>query len=224
MSFLGVDLTSRPAKPSACAVLDRHGSLVLLTKESADADIVALARDRRAAIVAIDSPLGLPKGMCCLEESCACQSIHNFKGRAVERELVRRGIPLYFTTKRCIIKAMVYRAIGLADRLRSLGCDVLEVYPYASKVMLFGRPIPRKTTAEGLGFLRERLERLIPGLAAGAGSLDHDLCDALVVAYTAYLHSLGRTESVGLEEEVPLVLPAPRANADLITQGSAGRI
>ena len=207
--FLGIDLTSSEAKPSACAVLYPDGSLAHLTAEKTDARILALASVWGPSTVAIDSPLGLPNGMCCLEESCDCRSVHPFKGRVCERELIGRGISLYITTKRSIIKRMVYRAMVLADELDRRGHRVLEVYPYASKVCLFGKPIPRKTTTEGLDFLRGRLEGLVPGVASYPHRLGHDLCDALIAAYTAYLHGTGRTESVGLPEEVCMVLPMP---------------
>ena len=206
--FLGIDLTSSEAKASACAALDKDGSLLRLASPKTDADILALAAEWQPSIVAIDAPLGFPKGMCCLEESCDCESVWLRKGRICEQELVRRGIPLYFTTKKCIIKQMMYRAIGLADIMASRGIEVLKVYPYASKVCLFGKPIPKKTTKEGLDFLHERLSRLIPGLTSYPGHLDHDSYDALVAAYTAYLHHLGRTEAAGLQEEVCIVTPS----------------
>ena len=74
---------------------------------------------------------------------------------------------------------------------------------------LFGLPIPRKTTREGRDFLRRGLAGLVPGVAAHSDRLNHDLCDALVAAYTAYLHALGRTEVLGIEEEVRIVVPRP---------------
>ena len=92
----------------------QEGHLAHLTTQSADSDILALAEKWRPSVVAIDSPLGFPKGMCCLEESCPCRSVHNFKGRVCERELLARGISLYITTKRSFIKPMIYRAIELA--------------------------------------------------------------------------------------------------------------
>ena len=214
--FLGIDPTSSDAKPSGCAVLDSDGRFVDLTYARTDGDILDLGRKWSPCTVAIDSPFGFPNGMCCLEETCACRSVHDFKGRVCERELVREGIPLYFTTKRCIIKRMVYRSRGLASEFSSMGSRVLEVYPYGSKVRLFGKPIPKKTTPQGIEFLMQRLVERIPGLGAYRSRIDHDGCDALIVAYTAYLHSRGRTESVGLEEEVPIVLPrAARSGATL---------
>ena len=205
--YVGIDLTSSDAKPSACAVLDGDGRLVHLEGRSTDSEIGDLAGEFQPSIVAIDAPLGFPKGMCCLEEGCACHSQWPFKGRRCERELLSRGIGLYITTKRSFIKPMIYRAIGLTQAFTMLGYEVIEVYPYATKVCLFSRPIPRKTTREGLLFLRERLSGLIGGLASYDGKLDHDLCDALFAAHTAYLHSLGRSEVVGLEDEGQIVVP-----------------
>jgi len=102
---------------------------------------------------------------------------------------------------------MVYRSIDLAHEFESKGCKVIEVYPYASKVCLFGKPIPKKTTKEGLEFLHTRLGKLIPGVSDYEGNLNHDMYDGLVAAYTAYLHAQGKTEAVGLNEEVQIVIP-----------------
>jgi predicted nuclease with RNAse H fold len=172
-----------------------------------DADILSLADRHSPAIVAMDAPLGLPRGMDCLEEEHPCRSLWDFKGRRADREIIDRGMSIYVITKRTFIKAMVYRAIELAAGLRARGHRVIEVYPYASKVRLFGRPIPRKTGREGLRFLRAGLAPLIGGLEDYSGRVDHDLYDALVAAYTAYLHGAGRTETLGLAEEGQIVLP-----------------
>ena len=140
--FMGVDLTLGETRPSACAVLDADGALDHLAMLNADSDIAALAHVKGVSAVGIDSPLGLPKGMCCLEEDCGCRSVHPFKGRVCERELLARGIALYVTTKRSFIKPMIYRAIGLAETLAASGCRVLEVYPYAAKWPSSAGPFP----------------------------------------------------------------------------------
>jgi predicted nuclease with RNAse H fold len=102
---------------------------------------------------------------------------------------------------------MVYRGMALRDALAEHGIEVLEVYPYAAKVALWGKPIPRKTTPQGMAFLRERLGELVPGVTSYPEKLTHDLCDAILSAYTAYLHSQGKTESLGIEEEAMIVVP-----------------
>ena len=208
-SYVGIDLTSSNKKPSGAAVLGADGSLEWLGYLDTDADILGCATSRRPCLVAIDAPLSLPKGMDCLEEDHACESEWPFHGRQCERELLARGISLYITNKRSIIKQMTYRAIALAEELRNRGLAVVEVYPYASKVGLFGRMEHKKTTRKGREDLTRRMRRLVPCLDAHPNALAHDLGDAVVAAYTGYLRGLGLAEAVGHEEEGQIVVPGP---------------
>jgi predicted nuclease with RNAse H fold len=130
------------------------------------------------------------------------------KGRWCEQELARLGMPCYFTTKKSIIKNMVYRAIGLRARLERAGLKVIEVYPYASKVRLFGKPVPRKVTLQGLGWLRDKMAMLLPKSSAFLDIWDHNMCDAAVAAYTAFLYYQGLTEKVGRPEDGFIYIPA----------------
>lgn len=205
--YFGIDLTSSPARPSACAALTGDLRLAYLGKLSQDSHILSAIEDCRPRIVAIDAPLGLPRGLHCLEEACRCQPLSPAKGRLCERELAQLGIPCYFTTKRSIIKRMVYRAIGLRQELERRSYRVIEVYPYGSKVRLWGKPIPPKTAPQGLNFLRQKLTSLVPDVASVADRLDHDLADAVVAAYTAYLFDRARAQCLGVAEEGILCLP-----------------
>ena len=103
---------------------------------------------------------------------------------------------------------MVYRAIGLKEEIAARGYYVIEVYPYVTKVQLFGRHIPPKTTPAGIVFLRERLAALMPCLIPYLTRFNHDLCDALIAAYTAYLHTKGEIEIIGGPEEGAIFIPA----------------
>ena len=205
--FIGIDLTSSPSRRTACVGLDEELRLAFYDLLSSDADILEVSERHRPQVVAIDSPIGLPQGLCCLEESCPCQPLSPAKGRACERELSSRGIPCYYTTKRSIIKGMVYRAIGLRRELEASGIRVIEVYPYSAKVALFGRPIPSKLKPAGIAFLRGRLALLMPQNAPQIAGFGHDLCDALLAAYTAYLHLRGEVEILGRLEEGAISIP-----------------
>jgi len=206
--FIGIDLTSSVKKSSACIGLDKELNLVFTGFLKTDADIVALVSSQPSScLVAIDAPLTLPKGLCCLEESCGCQPESSQKGRDCERELARLGIPCYFTTKRSIIKPMVCRGIGIRVELEGRGYQVMEVYPYASKVRLWGKYIPKKTTYEGMAFLKGHIASLLPCLGPYIARFNHDLCDAAIAAYTAYLHPLGETERIGDPEEGAIYIP-----------------
>jgi hypothetical protein len=171
-----------------------------------DADLVALVISQAPGITAIDAPLTLPKGLCCLEESCPCRPVEG-KGRECERQLARLGIPCYFTTKGSIIKRMVYRGIELRRRLERRGYQVIEVYPYASKVRLWGKPVPSKLNSGGLALSRAKLADLMPSLAPSVADFDHHLCDAALAAYTAYLHHRNATEQIGSLGEGAIYIP-----------------
>jgi predicted nuclease with RNAse H fold len=209
--YVGIDPTSAPRRPSAFAVLDDQGSLHDLGFVHEDDHILALAQGRRPRYVAIDAPLSLPEGMCCLKESCPCAPVSHDGLKAAERALLKEGVGLFRTTKRSIIKLMVCRAMGLRRKLEEGGYAVMEVYPYASKVRLFGRPIPKKTTKAGRQWLRQRLEGLAPGLREQRRPLCHDELDAIVAAYTAYLRGQGEAEAVGDPQEG--VIYVPRASS-----------
>ena len=205
--FLGIDLTSVEAKPSACVGPDREFDLTYSDFLRLDLNILRVVSRHGLELVAIDAPLSLPEGLCCLEESCSCHPIAEVKGRSCERELARLGIPCYFTTKKSIIKAMVYRGIRLKAELEAMGYEVIEVYPYASKVRLFGKFIPAKSKTAGLVFLKRCVCSLLPSISACVAGFNHHLCDAAIAAYTAFLYWEGRTEPVGEAGEGAIWLP-----------------
>ncbi len=193
---IGLDLTGSPEKGTAFAVL---------TKE---VDIVA------EGFVTDDEEVILPLGLCCLEESCPCRPVSSRKGRQCEWELSALGIGCYYTTKRSIIKKMVYRAIALKKKLEGQGFAVIEVYPYASRVRLFGQ-LPRKTTVAGRRALQGSLRRLVPTIPSTQELLlSHDILDALLAAYTGVLYIKDQTEALGDPAEGLLYIPTSGCRTD----------
>ena len=209
MTYLGIDPTSSENRASGWAALGLSAELLGVGSVGSDAEIISLSERWPAKVVAIDSPLFLPRGLCCLDAPCHHVECRDWGGekRVAERALFRQGISLYWTTRRSFIKPMIYRSMALRRTLEERGTPVIEVYPYASKVRLFGRPIPKKTTSAGRRWLRERLEGLVPGLREHGGRLGHDQLDAVVAAYTAYLYDHGLAESVGDREEGLIWVP-----------------
>jgi hypothetical protein len=209
-TFFGIDLTSTEAKPSACLGLDGKSQLVYLGFLTKNTDMVALLNFYSPQVIAIDAPLSLPLGLCCLDEGCPCQPKSFRKNRQCDQELRRQGIPCYPTTKKTFIKDLIYRGIELktsiGHELKQAG-QVIEVYPFASKVRLFGKAVPRKTTKQGMDFLREKLGEIIPSLKPYSDILDHDLCDAAVAAYTALLYHQNRAKALGDSEEGLIFIP-----------------
>jgi predicted nuclease with RNAse H fold len=105
---------------------------------------------------------------------------------------------------------LIYRGIELKisiSREVEQAGQVIEVYPFASKVRLFGKTMPRKTTKQGMRFLRDKLGGILPGLKPYLDMFDHDLCDAAVAAYTALLCHQNRAEALGNSEEGLIIIP-----------------
>ena len=209
-TFFGIDLTSTEAKPSACLGLDDKSQLVYLGFLTENRDIVALLNFYSPQLIAIDAPLSLPLGLCCLEESCSCKPKFPRKNRQCDQELRQQGIPCYPTSKKTFIKDLIYRGIELKTsigREAKQAGQVIEVYPFASKVRLFGKTIPRKTTKQGMSFLRDKLGEILPALKPYLDIFDHDLCDAAMAAYTALLHHQNRVKTLGNSKEGIIFIP-----------------
>ena len=122
-TFFGIDLTSTEAKPSACLGLDSKSQLVYLGFLTKNKDIVALLNFYSPQVIAIDAPLSLPLGLCCLEESCPCKPKFPRKNRQCDQELRQQGIPCYPTSKKTFIKDLIYRGIELKT---SIGREVKQ--------------------------------------------------------------------------------------------------
>jgi predicted nuclease with RNAse H fold len=205
-TYLGIDLAG-PVRASGYAVLDGSAALLDVGLVGDDAAIFALVERSGARTIAIDCPLGLPAGLDCLDPSHPCAPSSPKGIRESELAVRALGYGLYFTTKKTIIRAMAERGMALRSELEALGLRVIEVYPYATKCQLFGKGMPKKTTPDGVRWLRDRLAPLVPGLDAVARTLTHDELDAIVAAYTAVLYASDGAVALGNEVEGTIVVP-----------------
>jgi predicted nuclease with RNAse H fold len=199
---LGVDLAGVEHRETGIALL-RAGRLDLLTTAATDAEILAFAALAGPhAVVAVNEPLTVPRGRCCLDDDCPCRYDPGTRSRQVERELLHLGIPTLATA---LIKVLARRGIRLASALRASGWEPLEVYPYAT-LRLLGLPASGKRTQLGRLRIHNALQALVPGLEHPAAS-EHQL-DAVVCAYTAQLWREGQTRTVGAPDEGLMVIPS----------------
>ena len=206
---LGVD-PAFPGRGVAFALLDADARLLRLGRQEGYADLLSLAQGLAAEVIAIDAPLGLPLGWGCLDLPCTCGRCQTGPSarRAAERALARLGIGVMWTTKRTILRPLVEWAMAQRQALEKAGKEVIEVYPYASKVALLGRPPARKTTAVGRQWLQIGLSRWVHGLPTDR-LLSHDELDAVVAAYTAILWRHGDACALGRPEDGVIVVPCP---------------
>ncbi len=208
MSVLGVDLRASRKKPSSVAILDSQSHLTELGSFYEDIELMKLVDDLRPDLVAIGAPLNLPSGFCCLDQSCDCRfSVPDRKGRLLELQLAKMGISCFYTNKGSIIRELIYRGILLSQNLRDAGYNVIEVYPHATKMLLFGDKVPPKNSAVSVSYMIGHLTPLVSGMEKHADDLDRNSCDAIINAYTGQLHAQSNTDVLGDPEEGILVLP-----------------
>jgi Uncharacterized conserved protein len=134
------------------------------------------------------------------------------KNRQCDQKLRLQGFSCYPTSKKTFIKSLIYRGTRLKNKLCEQGFQVIEIYPYASKVRLFGKATPMKTTPRGMTFLKEHLESLLPNLKPYLSIFDHNLCDATMAAYTAFLYCLNMVDALGNSEEGLIFIPCVRVD------------
>ncbi|MDA1127538.1 MAG: DUF429 domain-containing protein [Chloroflexi bacterium] len=208
MSVLGIDLRASGKKPSAVAILDSGSHLTQLGSCYEDSELTDLIDEVRPDLIAIGAPLNLPSGFCCLDQSCDCHfSVPGRKGRLLERELAKMGISCFYTNKGSIIRELIYRGIRLSQDLKEKGYNVIEVYPHATKMLLFGDKLPPKNSAASVAYMIGHLTPLVSGMDDHSDDLDQNSCDAIINAYTGQLHSRSDTDVLGDPEEGMLVLP-----------------
>lgn len=206
--LFGVTLRISPSHPSSLAVLNHQSQLVHLAPFNTDPELLQLVGTYQPTLIAIGSPLCLPTGLPDLEPSSNTRAAPpENRGRQLERELSSIGIPCFFTSRGSVIRPLIYRGIGLKGEFHLRGYEVIEVYPHATRVILFGEQALPPKGSRSVAFLKETLPSLINGLEPYIDSLDKHTGDALLNAYTALLHMREGTDQLGNPHEGLLVIP-----------------
>jgi predicted nuclease with RNAse H fold len=195
LCILGLDLAGSPRRPTGFCVL--RGRRVTVGHLFGDEDIFATVDTVAPQLIAIDAPLGLPAGRCCLLNTCACAGTTHF--RVSDYELRRLGIR-FFPITLGPMRQLTQRGMHLKAVLENRGFAVIETYPGAAHD-IWG--IPRQRDVAGLrrGLSRFRLQ----GLHSSEPS-PHVL-DAVTCALVGQLYLCGVASSIGSPDEALMILP-----------------
>lgn len=181
--IIGIDLGS---KASHLATLKGIKLVELVRLENED---IPGYVSRYRAIVCIDAPLTLPK---------------EGTMRECDRKLISMGIPC-FPPLAPFFRKITMEGIRLRRRLEQIGCTVVEVYPYATRVRLRICQY-RKKDADGRRKIRKALSEMIEGVPE---MLNDHFLDAIISALTGYLMVRGEFERIsGADGEI--ILPRVR--------------
>jgi len=191
----GIDLAGSEKRPTGMCCL--KGRQARVSVVHTDGEILkAIGEDVRA--VAIDAPLSLPKGRCCLRDECQCAGRVHF--RICDLELRRMKIK-FFPITLGPMRKLTLRGLALKEKLEKMGLRVFETYPGAAQD-LWG--IPRQKDFQGLkqGLKRFKLKGnwLSP-------EVTKDELDALTCAIIAREDLVGNTIAIGDPEEGLMILP-----------------
>ncbi|MDR1089898.1 MAG: PHP domain-containing protein [Prevotella sp.] len=199
---VGIDLTGSENKPSGWALLS--GKRAVTKQIKSDAELINATLKAMPDLVSIDSPLTLPKGRCCTNETCSCSEYGIT--RHCERMLMKFGIGVY----PCLIPSMVNltnRGIRLASLLYSKGMKVIESYPGVAQDVL---NISRK---------RSGVEHLVTGLNSFGicgdylnHNVSHDELDAITSALVGYFYANDQYIGIGNDDENYLIIPRPQSD------------
>jgi predicted nuclease with RNAse H fold len=149
-------------------------------------------------VAAIDAPLSLPRGRCCLRDECACAGKAHF--RVCDLELRAMKIK-FFPITLGPMRQLTLRGLKLKKMLENRGVEVFETYPGAAQDIW---KIPRQKNPEGL---KRGLSRFkVRGNWQGS-EVTKDELDALTCALVAREYLRGKTMAIGDLGEGLMVLP-----------------
>lgn len=178
MSVAGVDLAASHENETGVAIID-GGKVKVFSVFSFDEIIHSV---KSADTVAVDAPLSLPRGRCCLRTDCSCSRHGHF--RRADLEIRRYGSVLPLTWRG--MRELTMRGIRIREALEPHGVEVIETHP---------RTAERMMKSAGLQL---KLDSNTPTV--------HQM-DALTAALVALLYSEGNFIELGDPSEGTIILP-----------------
>jgi uncharacterized protein len=190
--IIGIDLAGKIDNPSGICILD--GQNIHLNTLYSDEEILKEIKTIKPSLIAIDAPLSLPQGRCCLEKDCKCAVGGHF--RQAERDIRPYGrvLPLTFQG----MKQLTFRGITLATLLMK-GYRLIETHPHTSQKML--------------GF-KDRID-LGRFFKLPADVSEHEL-DAGLAALTGYLYLKNCYIELGKLQEGTIIIPKDKKCLNLL--------
>lgn len=192
MIIVGLDLAGSPRRPTGFSRLYYPSLDVYTSIVYTDEEIVESIARCKPRIVAIDAPLGLPKGRRSMDD-------HGPHLRLCDTMLRRAGIRFLPVTLGAM-RMLTERGMKLKPKIEELGFEVIEVYPGGAQDIL-GLPRAKKDRYS----LRSGLENL--GLKIHGFDLTVHELDAVTAAYTGLMYVKGECVILGDPEESTIIMP-----------------
>jgi len=206
VKIIGVDLAGVIRRPTGFAVV--NGFKTKTKNVFTDEEILNEIEKARAKLITIDSPLGYPKGRCCLDYNCECRKFGCM--RIGEKQMVKLGVRI-FPCGFGGMQKLTNRGMRLRKILEDQGYEVIETYPGSAQDLL---GMPRKKA--GIEELRKALVDFgFIGDVHKEVISDHEL-DAITSALVGQLYKKGNYIALGIEEEAFIITAKPKDKDKLI--------
>jgi len=196
MKSIGIDLAGVETRDSGICILDEDLKAEAFTLKNND-EIIDCIMKVRPSIIAIDAPLSLPFGRCCLKDSCSCRNKGHL--RECDKELLRMKIK-FFPITLGPMRKLTERGIRLKEIIEEKAFKAIEVYPGGAQDLL---GIPRKQ--KGIDELRKGLMKI--GIKGISKLTCDDELDAVTSALVGKMYIEGDFLALGNPEEGLIIMP-----------------
>ena len=205
--IIGIDLAGVPRKDTGFAIVNGSSAKTKVLKT--DEEIIKAVKEvesnsKKKTLVTIDSPLGYPKGRCCLDYNCDCRK-HGCM-RVGERQLVKIGVRV-FPCGFGGMRKLTNRGIKLKNIFEDKGYKVIETYPGSAQDLL-GMPRKGKNNETKEELRKALIKYGFKGDIEDKGISDHEL-DAITSGLVGQLYRKGEYIALGIEEEAKIITAKP---------------
>jgi predicted nuclease with RNAse H fold len=211
--YVGLDPSASAQKKSGICVLNRNKEVQFIGKWNNFEEIIKILTplNVKKYLIGIDGPLQLPHELdvCCFSYPSVCQHQQTtaYKGRYCESILIKMGYRCFMTSKNSFVKSWILRCLNLKEYLQKQSFDTLEVFPFATRRILFPDLSGKKQTLQFRKILLSNLRRWGVHFPPEDRIYSHDELDAVLAAITALLHGNHQTEMIGDERDGFIIIP-----------------
>lgn len=204
IKIMGIDLSAKTENDTGITII-HHNKLFFKTVFS-DEEILTEIINEGPVVVAIDAPLSLPKGRCCLEKECKCSIRGHFRHSDKKMRKFGGVLPLTFYG----MKLLTHRGIQLKKSIKTvmgnnLKLKIIETHPRTSgKIMGLGQD--KQTTFNALNnfFLVNKK----------ADELTNHEIDSALAALTGVYYIFEKFKELGDPSEGTIIIPETEINFD----------
>ena len=223
--YIGLDPSASPLKPSGICVLNQQAKIIHIGKWMEFSEIAEILESLMGQVhsVAIDGPFQPPHELdrCCFSSNsgdCEHKQTTPFKGRYCEQLLIKRGYRCFVSSKKSFAKKWVNRCFLLNDFIKESGIKTLEVFPYATRKILFTHLKGQKQQKVFRIKLQSHLIQFGINFPFHPKVYSHDELDAVLAAVTGLLHAQSKSEALGDDLDGYIVIPCSGVSGITLSQ------